>query len=563
MSPSFATQNLPDLTGTFVDEGYLQLVQLLGCGSFAKVYKALDTTSSPDDPVFYAVKGCLISLYFHSRRRRRVHVYVLDLGAGNLLDAILQHHIYVDRPALVKEAFTEVLNAVAQCHKRGVFHRDLKTSNILCGVTRTGIQLVDFGLATREEQSGVFRCGSLAYISPECADTSRVEYETRESHLWDLSVVLFNLITSTVPWLAAELSDDKYAAYRADEDNYLVDALHLTLAANDFLRWCFAADPAGRPTLAQMREALHNIERFSFADMLPRTQSVPAATQTSVDMLSISDVLSSSLFTPELPVLTSGLHAPSSSSSGSSAGPSTPPIFGTEPPMAIVDLLDAANIGLAAVHPPPLAPTKLHSSVPMIVLPPPVKLAPEFRFLDRRKQNITTRQRFANKLRRVRLFPRRLLFILVIPLLTQLEQRLCLTGTAVASRPQRDTPRARPLEDYWLGDPKNSCSDLSGMLCKTVGGPFPREASESTLRRGKLLKTAQDLSGILGKTQDRLDSSLDDEGRPLQGSRPPVQNASRKTDSVLRHATQDSGGTKTSVEHSAISKTQDRWDTLL
>jgi hypothetical protein len=47
---------LPDLTGAFVDEGYLQLVQLLGCGRFAKVYKALGTTSSSDDPVYYAVK---------------------------------------------------------------------------------------------------------------------------------------------------------------------------------------------------------------------------------------------------------------------------------------------------------------------------------------------------------------------------------------------------------------------------------------------------------------------------------------------------------------------------
>jgi hypothetical protein len=47
---------LPDLTGAFVDEGYLQLVQLLGYGRFAKVYKALGTTSSSDDPVYYAVK---------------------------------------------------------------------------------------------------------------------------------------------------------------------------------------------------------------------------------------------------------------------------------------------------------------------------------------------------------------------------------------------------------------------------------------------------------------------------------------------------------------------------
>ncbi|KAJ7122063.1 hypothetical protein C8R43DRAFT_52342 [Mycena crocata] len=134
MSPSFATQNLPDLTGTFVDEGSLQLVQLLGCGSFAKVYKALDTTSSPDDPVFYAVK-CMYNDFPGTQRKAAMRnefsmhravshqpgvvsfhyiftlgddaefmFMLLDLGAGNMLDAVLQQQTYVDRPALVKEA---------------------------------------------------------------------------------------------------------------------------------------------------------------------------------------------------------------------------------------------------------------------------------------------------------------------------------------------------------------------------------------------------------------------------------------------------------------------------
>lgn len=71
MSHLPASHMLPDLTGAFVDEGYLQLVQLLGYGGFAKVYKALDTTSPEDTPIYYAVK-CMRSDVPGSRY---VHIY--------------------------------------------------------------------------------------------------------------------------------------------------------------------------------------------------------------------------------------------------------------------------------------------------------------------------------------------------------------------------------------------------------------------------------------------------------------------------------------------------------
>ncbi|KAJ6524907.1 kinase-like domain-containing protein, partial [Mycena vulgaris] len=149
---------LPDLTGAFFDEGYLQLVELLGCGGYAKVYKALDTTSSSDDPAHYAVK-CMrngapgsreVSILQNEFRVHRDishepgvvsfrHVFtggedgefvfmVLDLAAGDMLHSIVK----LDRRALVTETFMQVLAAVEQCHDNGVFHRDLKPQNFLC-----------------------------------------------------------------------------------------------------------------------------------------------------------------------------------------------------------------------------------------------------------------------------------------------------------------------------------------------------------------------------------------------------------------------------------------------
>ncbi|KAJ6470715.1 kinase-like domain-containing protein [Mycena vulgaris] len=437
MSP--ASTSLPDLTGAFVDEGYLQLVELLGCGGYAKVYKALDTTSSSNDPAYYAVK-CIrngapgsrdVSILQNEFRMHRDvshepgvvsfhHVFtggedgefvfmVLDLAAGDMLHSIVKRHLYVDRPALVTEVFMQVLAAVEQCHENGVFHRDLKPQNFLCDSEGTSIRLADFGMATREDESQIFKCGTLAFMSPECADSTppnRVSYSPRESDLWALGVVLFTLVTSTLPWAVADLSDPKYVAFRTDEYNYLVSMFHLTVAANDLFRWCFAADAAYRPTLAQLRVAVLNLERFSLAEMLPYAPAaaLPSPAAEYIPMFKLSELCSSSLFTP---ALLSGLPMPAvpSSSSASSAGPGTPSLFTGSAPLstAIADLLDAANVGLAML-PPPLVPTKLHTypsapSAPssaggiIFVLPAPVKMTPEYRFLHRKKRNIASASR--------------------------------------------------------------------------------------------------------------------------------------------------------------------------
>ncbi|KAJ7167982.1 kinase-like domain-containing protein [Mycena filopes] len=391
MSPTLHSSRLPNLTGAFVDEGYLQLVQLLACGGFAKVYKALDTASPPENPVFYAVK-CM-----QNGAPGSLLVSTLKNETDNMLDLIFRGQVYVDRPALVKQAFLEVLDAVAQCHDAGVFHRDIKPQNILCTSAGTGIRLADFGMTTREDESTVFRCGTLAYMSPECVDSTRVSYSPRQSHLWALAVLLLNLATGTVPWLNTT-SDPRFAAYRADEDAYLLHTLHLTRAAADLFRWCFTADPATLPTLQQMRDAVLNIERFSLADMLPRADAVaspPAAKPRSE--LKLSDVIRDENLV--LPALISDIPYPSSPSYATSSSSSSATPLPTPP--ASLDLLDAANVGFAAVHPPPLVPTKLHLHAPFRVRSPALKMAVEIRFLDRRRRNIATRQRFAEKIRRI------------------------------------------------------------------------------------------------------------------------------------------------------------------
>ncbi|KAJ7700760.1 hypothetical protein B0H17DRAFT_1195605 [Mycena rosella] len=78
------------------------------------------------------------------------------------------------------------------------------------------------------------------------------------------------------------------------------------------------------------------------------------------------------------------------------AGPSTPHDSGIEAPIAILDLLDAANVGPAALYPEPLKPTKLHGCL-IPALASHLKSTPESRFLDLKGRE---RRRFADTQRR-------------------------------------------------------------------------------------------------------------------------------------------------------------------
>ncbi|EPQ52160.1 kinase-like protein, partial [Gloeophyllum trabeum ATCC 11539] len=233
----------PEL-GTFIDDGALQLVEVLGYGGYGVVYRAVDPRSC--DQTSYAVK-CLIHANMHeTSRQRQVHLREIALhqrasahpnvvtlhrvieehdytwivmdycSDGDLFSQILNNRRYLGRERLIKRVFLQLLDAVEYCHSIGIYHRDLKPENVLCFDEGLRLAITDFGLATTDALSDEFRTGSIYHMSPECkggAFAPEGTYAPMFNDIWSLGIILLNIITGRNPWRSASDSDPTFRAY--------------------------------------------------------------------------------------------------------------------------------------------------------------------------------------------------------------------------------------------------------------------------------------------------------------------------------------------------------------
>jgi len=94
-----------------------------------------------------------------------------------------------------------VVEAVLQCQREGVFHRDIKDSNILVDLKTLTVKLNDFGLGVYVKDGNTFfdvSCGTIAYSPPEII--MHQKYQGSPAAVWSLGVLLYEMVCGIRPF---------------------------------------------------------------------------------------------------------------------------------------------------------------------------------------------------------------------------------------------------------------------------------------------------------------------------------------------------------------------------
>lgn len=151
------------------------------------------------------------------------HTLVLEqVAGGELFESLMSNFDqFAQREWLVRVIYTELANAIGWMHHINLVHRDIKLENILMTVDLFGaaaaageplrphhlpagplIKLTDFGLSRFIDPSNPLletRCGSEEYAAPELIIGKK--YDGRKTDAWALGVVLYALVTGSLPFM--------------------------------------------------------------------------------------------------------------------------------------------------------------------------------------------------------------------------------------------------------------------------------------------------------------------------------------------------------------------------
>ncbi|KAI0443692.1 Pkinase-domain-containing protein [Xylaria telfairii] len=305
--------------GKFLGES-LQLIKIIGTGAYGVVYLAVDIATG----IKYAVKtlskfnadGSPLDrrqLAFQHRELRLhylasahpnvvsmhkivddpdcIYVVLEYCSEGDLFFNITECGQYVGKDDMVKSVFLQILDAVEHCHRMGIYHRDLKPENILVSNQGDTVKLADFGLATANERSEDYGCGSTFYMSPECLDPSsrRPFYYCAPNDVWSLGVILVNLTCGRNPWRQASFEDSTYRAFTRSQD-FLRTILPLSDDLNNILGRIFTRNPDERITLPELRNRILACSKLTIP-AVPQTLLTPPVSPEPTDYVNCEDAI--------------------------------------------------------------------------------------------------------------------------------------------------------------------------------------------------------------------------------------------------------------------------------
>jgi hypothetical protein len=216
-----------------------EYVRPLGVGGMGEVIHAYDTELKRHVAIKFMRPASALSIF--ARRRFLEEANILaQLHHPNVVDVYEKGEIdgqpyfvmaYLDGGTLAerKEEFrtsagrvvgviATVAGGVQHAHENGVFHRDLKASNVVFDDGRPVV--ADFGCARWDDgevsTQGYALLGTLSHMAPEVLERGSKGHDAR-ADLWSLGVMLYHLLSGELPFTTEPRSPEGRAKLLRDE----------------------------------------------------------------------------------------------------------------------------------------------------------------------------------------------------------------------------------------------------------------------------------------------------------------------------------------------------------
>ncbi|MQM15620.1 hypothetical protein Taro_048568 [Colocasia esculenta] len=203
--------------------------------------------------ILHALTGHENVVQFHNAFEDDSYVYiVMELcEGGELLDRILakKDSRYSEKDAAI--VVRQMLKVAAECHLRGLVHRDMKPENFLFKSTKedSPLKATDFGLSDFIKPGKRFHdiVGSAYYVAPEVLKRR----SGPESDVWSIGVITYILLCGRRPFWDKTEDGIFKEVLRNKPDFRRKPWPNISDSAKDFVKKLLVKDPRARLTAAQ------------------------------------------------------------------------------------------------------------------------------------------------------------------------------------------------------------------------------------------------------------------------------------------------------------------------
>jgi serine/threonine protein kinase/DNA-binding NarL/FixJ family response regulator/Tfp pilus assembly protein PilF len=213
---------LNELTRGTTFAGRFEVIEELGEGGMGKVYKVIDIRIketvalkllrpeiAADQKIIERFRNELkfarkisqrnVCRMYDLNEEQGAHYITMEYVPGEDLKSMIKMtgHLSVGKAVVIAK---QVCEGLAEAHKLGVVHRDIKPQNIM--IDREGsARIMDFGIARSIKAEGVTEAGAMIgtpeYMSPEQVEGKEID---PRSDIYSLGVTLYEMVTGRLPF---------------------------------------------------------------------------------------------------------------------------------------------------------------------------------------------------------------------------------------------------------------------------------------------------------------------------------------------------------------------------